>query len=316
MLLDRGGERSLHLHCERRVCRRVVRLRQRVPRVARQRIGQRRELLACERDALARDQLETGKPIAERLAQQAKQRDRCVDVGEGRQRGRGSARLRKELQHRRGDDAERAFAAEEELLDVVAGVVFAQALEAVPDTAVGEHDLQTENELACIAVTKHRGAAGVGRQVPADRAAALGREREGEQQSGIVRRLLDAGERHARFDRERRVAGVERAYASQTRQRNDDLTAIFARRRSAAQSGIAPLGNHRRAMLRAAAHDRRHIGSGRRAHDGTRTPAIAAAPVGDVGSDIGIGSQNVGLTDDGLQRGQQGSGRFRHGALY
>src|SRR6266540_728703 len=143
MLLDRGGERRLHLYREWRVCRRVVGLRQRVPGIARQWIGQRRELLACERDAIARDQLETGEPIAERLAQQAKQCDRRVDVGEGRKRGFPSSRLGEKLQHWRREYAGRAFAAQEELLDVVAGVVFAQAFEAVPDAAVGEHDFQT-----------------------------------------------------------------------------------------------------------------------------------------------------------------------------
>ena len=42
------------------------------------------------------------------------------------------ARRRKELQHGGGDDAERALGADEQLLQVVAGVVLAQAAQAVP----------------------------------------------------------------------------------------------------------------------------------------------------------------------------------------
>ena len=53
-----------------------------------------------------------------------------------------AARLREELQHRRGDDAERALGADEEVLEVVAGVVLAERPEAVPDLAGGQHHLE------------------------------------------------------------------------------------------------------------------------------------------------------------------------------
>ena len=48
-------------------------------------------------------------------------------------------RRRKELQHRRGDDAERALGADEQVLEVVAGVVLAQRGETVPHAPVGQH---------------------------------------------------------------------------------------------------------------------------------------------------------------------------------
>ena len=51
-------------------------------------------------------------------------------------------RLRKQAQHRGGDDAERALRADEQLLQVVAGVVLAQASQAVPDAPVGQDHLQ------------------------------------------------------------------------------------------------------------------------------------------------------------------------------
>ena len=58
------------------------------------------------------------------------------------------ARARKELQHRGGDDAERAFRADEQVLQVVAGVVLLQLVETVRDAAVGQHDFQPEREVA------------------------------------------------------------------------------------------------------------------------------------------------------------------------
>ena len=164
-----------------RLRRGVVGLHQHIPRVTGQRIGQCGKLRARERHAFARDELETGQAIAERLP-----RDRraarwppptSASADPGRRAG---ARPRKQLQHRRGNDAERAFAAEEQLLQVVAGVVLAQALEAVPHAAVGEHDFESEYQVARVAVAQHRGAAGVGRQIAADGAAAFGRERQRE----------------------------------------------------------------------------------------------------------------------------------------
>ena len=112
------------------------------------------------------------------LQSRAAARSRRATSATRGERGGARARRREELQHRGGDDAERAFGADEELLQVVAGVVLAQAAQAVPDAAVGKHDLDAQRQLARVAEAQHRGAAGVGRQVAADRAAALGGERQ------------------------------------------------------------------------------------------------------------------------------------------
>jgi hypothetical protein len=65
----------------------------------------------------------------------------------------------------------------QEVLQVVAGVVLAQAPESIPHAAVGKHDLEPEHQLARVAVAHHARAAGVGREVAADLAAALRAER-------------------------------------------------------------------------------------------------------------------------------------------
>ena len=96
---------------------------------------------------------------------------------DGQPGGGRRARQRKELDHRGGNDAERAFGADEQLFEVVTGIVLAQAAQAVPDFARGQHDLQTERQFTSVAVTQHLYAAGIGRQIAADLATAFGGER-------------------------------------------------------------------------------------------------------------------------------------------
>src|SRR5258707_8920398 len=76
-------------------------------------------------DADARDQLEAGDAIADRAAQAREERQRRARALERDERGRKRARLGEELEHRGGDDAERALCADEEVLEVVPGVVLA-----------------------------------------------------------------------------------------------------------------------------------------------------------------------------------------------
>jgi hypothetical protein len=56
-----------------------------------------------------------------------------LKVRHGDDGGRLLHRARKQLEHRRRDDAERAFRADEKVSQVVAGVVLLQGPEAVPD---------------------------------------------------------------------------------------------------------------------------------------------------------------------------------------
>ena len=64
--------------------------------------------------------------------------------GEPQERGLHLARPRKEFDGCGGDDAEGALAADEELLQIVAGVVLAQPPQPVPDTPVGQYDLEAQ----------------------------------------------------------------------------------------------------------------------------------------------------------------------------
>ena len=118
------------------------------------------------------------------------ERHHVFDPGEPEKGGLDFARFREELQGRGGNDPERAFAADKELLQIVAGVVLAQPAQTVPDPPVGQHDLEPQRQLAGIAVAQHRDAAGIGRQIAADLAAALGSEAQREQPVRLGGRLL------------------------------------------------------------------------------------------------------------------------------
>ncbi|KAG0920098.1 hypothetical protein G6F32_015770 [Rhizopus arrhizus] len=93
--------------------------------------------------------------------------------GHGVRRGQ-----RVQLQHGGSDDAHRAFGADEQVFKVETGVVLAQRRQAIPDGAVGQHHFQAQDVVARVAVAQHLGAAGVGGQVAANRAAAFGRKAE------------------------------------------------------------------------------------------------------------------------------------------
>ena len=150
-----------------------------------------REMLAHQSQREVVHQLEAGQPGAEPRLRALQQRDRGVDARRTlAQAVIVAAGLREQLQRRGGDDAERAFAADEQVAQVVAGVVLAQPAQAVPDLAVGGDDLEAEAQVARRAVAQHLRAAGVGRQIAADRATAFGRQAEREQQAGVGGRLL------------------------------------------------------------------------------------------------------------------------------
>src|SRR6185312_10104896 len=84
-------------------------------------------------------------------------------------------RLRKELERRRGDDPERPFGADQEILEIVAGVVLLEGIEPVVEPAVGQYSLDPEAELSRIAIGQHLHAAGVGAEDAADARRALAR---------------------------------------------------------------------------------------------------------------------------------------------
>jgi hypothetical protein len=214
----------------------------RTTRTARQRVAG-RGVAHGELKPDARHELDgrdlTGPALAgQRQKVEAGLRARHADPGGGARPRQG-----KQLQDRGGDDAERAFRADEQVLQVVAGVVLAQPPQALPDAPVGEHHFEPEAQIARRAIGDHADAAGVGRKVAADAARAFRRQAQREQPAGRGGRLLHRLERHAGLHRDRVVDGVEIADLVQPVERQHDFVPGRRRRLAADQPGVAGLGD-------------------------------------------------------------------------
>ena len=233
----------------------------------------------------------TSKPVSpapSRACAQAEQRHALFQRAGGGQRGARGRRPRLQLQRGRGDDAQRAFAADEQVAQVVAGVVLAQARQAVPHLAVGGHHLQAQAQLARIAVAQHLGAAGIGGQVAADGATALGGQAQRQQQPGVGRGLLQRLQHAAGLGGERQVGAVDGAHAVQARQAEQHLRAAGIGHAAADQAGVAALRHHAGAVRGAGPQHGSHLRGVGRAHHGQRTAAEALAPVQLPGRQVAI----------------------------
>ena len=178
-------------------------------------------MLERELDHVADDQLEARHRAADARLRQIEQLQRGGRRGHADERGFHRARAREQLQHRGGDDAERAFGADENLAQVVAGVVLLQLREKIHDAAVGQHDLEPEHEIARDAVGQRAGAAGIGREIAADGAAAFRAERERKQPVDRGRRLLRFGQHDAGLAGHRVRCGIDLADPVEPRERED-----------------------------------------------------------------------------------------------
>ena len=192
------------------------------------------------------------------------------------------------------------------MLEVVASVVLAQAAQAVPDLAAGQHDFEAEGEVAGIAVAQHLHAAGVGRQVAADLAAAFRGQRQRKQSIGGAGGFLDGGKGAAGIDGNGVVLGVDRNYPVQAAQAHYHSPALAIRRRCAAQAGVAALGDDGRTGAGTGANDGGDFGGIAGTDDAAGRTFVAPAPVGQIGGQIDSLGQYVGVSDDAGQRCRQG----------
>ena len=295
----------------------VVGLHQHVPRMAGQRIGQRRNDACATARATSADI--SSKPTSRSPSASLQHAQQCDGRAERRPRAASAvafdARRRKQLQHRGGDDAERAFGADEQLLQVVAGVVLAQAAQAVPDAAVGQHHLDAEHQLARVAVAQHRGAAGVGREIAADRAAALGGERQRKHHAGVggappARRRASRRPRRSASRCRRSTARTRFIRVERQHDRRRPTRRVSRRRTGRCCRPAATIGAPRPAQARTTAATSAVLA---RAHDGLRAAVIAAAPVGEIGGDVGRRGEDVRGADDGVEPREQGCANVRHG---
>jgi hypothetical protein len=208
------------------------------------------------------------------------------------------------------DHAERALGADEQLTQVVAGVVLDQRAAEVEARARGDHGAQAEHPVAREPVAQDLHAAGVGRQAAADVRRTLGRVVDRVEQAVLGGDLVDALQGHAGLAAQGAGRRVDREHAVHLLEREDHLTA--GRRRGAGEAR-APAGrDDRRAVRGAGADDGLHLLDGPREHDrrGVHRPS-AAAPVAAVVGELGrVGGAAV-LTD-GVDEGavEVGGGHY------
>ena len=117
--------------------------------------------------------------------------------------------------------AEGALGADEQVFQVVAGIVLAQRRKPVPGTAVRQHRFEAERELAGVAVAQHRGAAGVGREIAADLARSLGAEAQREHPVIVLGDPLQVGQNASGIDGHGVVEGVDGTHFVHPRQIDD-----------------------------------------------------------------------------------------------
>ena len=280
---ERRGERALQHRVERILGAGAREFAEHVPgRGTRERRAAAGDVLQHEVQRQLRHELEARHAVAARGAQVSEQLHGRRHRGDRDEGGRHGPRHREEPQRRRGDHAERAFGADEEVAQVVACVVLAQRIEAREHAAVRQHHLEAERELARHAVAQDVDAPGVGREVAADLAAALGAEAEREEAPGRRRRLLHLGQQAAGLDHHRIVERIDAPHGAHATQRQHELGAAVVGRGGAAVTGVAALRYHPDAQGVAEREQLRDLGGAARQRERER-PAPVEPPVVDGG---------------------------------
>jgi hypothetical protein len=208
-----------------------------------------------QREAVGK--FEGGEFVAQRVTRGAVQAQGGRHIRH-RQPGRGGlSGLREELAARCGDETQRAFGTDEQLLQVIARVVLAQAAQAVEHPAIRQHHFKPEHQLARGAKTQHRGTTRIGREVAAQLATALRRQAQRKQPAGIGSCRLQGRQHAAGFGRDAVVGGIEVADPVQATRGQQDFTALWRRMRNGAadQAGVPALRHHRDAMFMAVVQD-------------------------------------------------------------
>ncbi len=122
---------------------------------------------------------------------QFEQPERLMRAFDRRHRGQLRGRFRIKLQGRACDDAQCAFSADEQVAQVITGIVFSKPAQTIPDFTIGGHHFQAKAQLTGIAIAQHLPTAGVGGKIAADRATALRRQGQRKQPMMGAGSLLD-----------------------------------------------------------------------------------------------------------------------------
>ena len=281
--LQRGLEQALELRARVRLRLAVGVLEQHaVRRRSAKRHAQLREVLAPPgSSANCAHHLEAGQAGAELACASASSAHRRIDA---RARAASAvsvaAGLRIQLQRRRGDDAQRAFAADEQVAQVVAGVVLAQAASGrprprpAPSRLPGPGTARARCRSAAPAC-RRRWSPGCRRSCSCPR-----RPGSGERSRPAVCAASCTALQHAAgLDGHRQVGGVDRADAVHARAGSAPPACRCVRHRPTTRPVLPPCGTMRVPCRGAGVHHRGDFGRGAGPHHGERLAAVALAPV-------------------------------------
>ena len=280
--------------------------------LARERIAIAVSVLQGKVDDAARHQFEAGDRAADARLRQVQQFHGGGGRGQADEGGLDRARPRKQFQHGGGDDAERSFGADENMAQVVAGIVLLQLAQEVHDAAIGQHHLDADNEFAGDAIGERAGAAGIGREIAADGAGAFRTERQREQTPSRFRRLLRPLQDDAGLDGDGVGRGIDLADFIESGQRQYQFA--VERNLSADQSGIAALRHHRRFGFVGEFEDRRDFLRRAGAQHQRRTALIQATAFDQMRRERLRVGDGIFVADD-LHEARQQVGRGRAAQL-
>ena len=176
-----------------------------------------------------------------------------------------------------GDDAERALRSDEQVRQVVAGIVLRESGEAGDDRAVGEHRLKPGHVRPRRAVAQRAGTAGVAGDDAPDRARVSRREVEPGILVGGASGCVQRGEGDAGTDGDLAERAVDLADRGEAGERDDNL--MIPGNAAPDETRVPALGHDRDVGAGTRGHHRRHLIGVRRSDDEPRPAAVAAGVV-------------------------------------
>ncbi len=142
---------------------------------------------------------------------------------------------------------------------IVAGVVLLQGAQAIPHAPIGEDHLEPEHQIARGAVCEHADAAGIGRQIAADLAAAFRGEAQRKHPSRSVRAGAHFAERYAGFDSHALARRIDVPDRLQAAERDYDLRPGLVGDLTADETRVSRLRHHADARRVGDRQDPRHL---------------------------------------------------------
>ena len=163
------------------------------------------------------------------------------------------------------------------MAQVVAGIVFAQSPQPVPDRPIGHDHFQPQHQIAGIAVAQHIDPARIRGQQPANPRRPFGGQRQREYPVHPLRGLLHIGQHGPSFGNQDVFVGMDRPHRPHPFQRQDQRADVRAANLSTHQPRATAIGDHGHARRMTGAQDRADLVHIARRGHGPRLTAPAPA---------------------------------------